>query len=420
MTLTEDYKIKCDFLGLDVDPFVLTSLATDWKYMKASNRFSLLPLLQVLKNESSRKKVKLRDTLEILRLKRATCACHKGHLADSNARVIAEMLMICSSLKEVSFHHAGLSKYGALEIAKAISHSDSIEVLDLSFNAGCADGLSDGTFEESLSTNVSLRTLNVTNNQLGFSVVNRFNNAMKRSHGEDPFEIIDDGNNVFEEVMNALTHLVGILFSFVGTSILMYHASGQPAIVYYASSVYCVSLVVLFTASTVLHATFLLPKCLNDAAGLIDHIAIYLLIAGTYTPIALISLRENPLGIKIVVAEWSLAALGIGLTLFSARHHVPYKVAIELVLYLAMGHMVYFVWDDFVQHVDPGAIDYLKYGGFCYTFGVAFFIAEKAHHPLHHAIWHVFVLAGAAFHYLCILFFVVGTEEPHNATCLTN
>jgi len=130
----------------------------------------------------------------------------------------------------------------------------------------------------------------------------------------------------------------------------------------------------------------------------LDHSAIFLLIAGTYTPFTLVSLR-GPWGWSLFAVVWGLAAAGIALRLALRRRPTGLFVA----LYLAMGWCVVVAVKPLLAAVAPGGIALLVAGGLAYSVGVVFYVSKR---PYHHAVWHAFVLAGSACHYAAVLLYV--------------
>jgi len=437
-----EYVRICRALGCNADSSLLVSLETDWEHLRVSNDFSLLPLLELVRQEEDHVKgttaktrsamLKYRSarpwlskTLKSLKVKRSVS---RSHLADSNGRVLAELLRTCGNLEELDISSVGLSSKGAMEFATALSYCKKLKVLNISFNSSFGTKAVNCQLEESLKKMETLETLNITNNKLGFYQVQRLKNAMLESHSKKKgsFKVLDKGNNVFEELLNVLTHGIGLIFAIVGSFVLMHHASaeGQTRRAFYSSLAYCFCLVLLFASSTALHAVFL-SETASIVLGLMDHTAIYFLIAGTYLPFCLISLEKHPNGIYFAVLQWCLALVGIVLCFVAERVVIPFKVPIELALYLSMGWMLVFAWEDVERHIHPNAIYLLGCGGLAYSGGVAFFIMEKIHHPVGHVLWHIFVLVGATCHYFAILLYVVGLEEEiasafPNASSLLN
>ena len=161
--------------------------------------------------------------------------------------------------------------------------------------------------------------------------------------------------------------------------------------------VFGATLVVLYATSTLYHAVPH-PRA-KGVLRTLDHSAIFLLIAGTYTPFTLVSLR-GPWGWSLFGVVWGLAVAGIALRLALPRR----PTALFVALYLAMGWCVVIAAKPLVAAVPPAGIALLAAGGLAYSGGVAFYLWRRL--PYHHAVWHAFVLAGSAFHYAAVLRYV--------------
>ncbi|HET8941062.1 MAG TPA: hemolysin III family protein [Rudaea sp.] len=203
-----------------------------------------------------------------------------------------------------------------------------------------------------------------------------------------------------EELANALTHALGIVLSAIGLIVLIVIAglmdAGKVAII--SCAVYGVTLIALYTASTLYHST-----CAPASKSLLrtlDHLAIFLLIAGTYTPFVLIALPVVWSWLLFGVI-WSLAAVGVALELTALRRFRGAMVA----LYIAMGWVALVAIKPLVEAVPAGGLWLLFGGGVSYTFGVLFYQWRGLRY--HHAVWHLFVLGGSVLHYFAILFYVL-------------
>jgi hemolysin III len=197
------------------------------------------------------------------------------------------------------------------------------------------------------------------------------------------------------ERFNSITHLVGALFALAGGAVLVTVAAmeGNTAkIVSY--SVYAATLFILYLSSTLYHS---IPGPAKRFFRVLDHQAIYLLIAGTYTPFAVVAL-DHETGWWVLAAIWSLALFGM--VLDAVRRHGPRIVSV--LLYLVMGWFVVFAMDDFVNALSAASMGWLIAGGIFYTSGVVFF-ALDSWYPWCHGIWHLFVIAGSTCHYFSIL-----------------
>ena len=202
-----------------------------------------------------------------------------------------------------------------------------------------------------------------------------------------------------EEIANSLTHGVGALLAIAGLSALVTLAVLRGDVWHVVScSIYGGSMVVLYTASTLYHGVTS-PRAKN-VLQVFDHAAIFLLIAGTYTPFTLVTLR-GPWGWSVFGVVWGLAAAGIFLEIvFSGRWP-----ALSLVLYIAMGWVAVVAVRPLLAALPPGGLVLLLLGGLSYTGGIGFYACKKL--PYGHAIWHLFVLAGTVLHFFAILFYVV-------------
>ena len=209
--------------------------------------------------------------------------------------------------------------------------------------------------------------------------------------------------SIGEEIANAVTHGVGALLSIAGLAVLVsYAALYGDAWHVVSSSIFGATLVLLYAASTVYHSVWHLQT--KKILQRLDHSAIFLLIAGTYTPFALVNMR-GAWGWTLFGVVWFLALLGIVLQLFPRRRNER----LSLILYLGMGWMAVAAIKPFVAGVETGGLILLLIGGLFYSLGVIFYVWRQLSY--HHAIWHGFVLAGSTFHFFAVLFYVV-PEAP--------
>jgi hemolysin III len=202
-----------------------------------------------------------------------------------------------------------------------------------------------------------------------------------------------------EEIWHSTVHGVGLLLSVSALSILCVYAGQSGDGTKIASAiVFGLSLMVMYGASTLYHAI-----CAPRAKSIlqqIDHCAIYILIAGTYTPISLLGVKGT-LGWQLFGVVWAIAALGIILNLFFSRRFGRLFV----LLYIIMGWLVVGVFDTLVTNLDTLTLALLIAGGVTYTAGVIFYVWRTLY--LNHAIWHFFVLGGSSFHFFMVLRLIV-------------
>lgn len=202
-----------------------------------------------------------------------------------------------------------------------------------------------------------------------------------------------------EERINALTHGVGLLLSLAGTALLVALAAtrGDTALVV-GCAVFGASLVLLYGASTFYHG--LRHAGAKRFLQKLDHAAIFVLIAGTYTPLTLVSLRDS-IGAILLATVWSLALFGITLQLVLPA----YGRRLSIPLYLGMGWLAVMALEPLMESVRPGGLALLVAGGLAYTLGVVFYAWRSF--PFNHAVWHGFVLLGSTCHFSCILIYVI-------------
>jgi hemolysin III len=202
-----------------------------------------------------------------------------------------------------------------------------------------------------------------------------------------------------EEIAHAITHGIGVILSIVGLSWMLYvsiNVADPWRIV--ASSIYGTTLIALFLASTLYHSMFASRH--REIFKLLDHCAIYLLIAGTYTPFLLVAMRSDT-GWWIFGTIWALATAGIVKKLWF-RHRFP-KVA--LASYLAMGWLIVVAAPQMAVAIGPNGMAWLLAGGVAYTAGAVFYAVKRI--PFNHAIWHVFVLVGGICHFFGVALYVL-------------
>jgi hemolysin III len=198
-------------------------------------------------------------------------------------------------------------------------------------------------------------------------------------------------DNRKEEWVNGLTHGAGIILSIIGLIFLIYrgaHSSG----LFIANLVYAFTMLLLFTASTVYH--LIKDPFIKRIGRVLDHSNIYLLIAGTYTPIAFYV--GGKIGIYIIAIEWGFALIGIIFTLKFWGRLKP----LHIVFYLIMGWMIIIIWSSFLEKVPIEFAKLILIGGITYTIGVIIYTLKKL--PFYHGIWHLFVVGGATIMYIGI------------------
>jgi hemolysin III len=201
-----------------------------------------------------------------------------------------------------------------------------------------------------------------------------------------------------EEILNTVSHGIGIIFGIFGFFLLLNKNSDKSDYALLGILIFSFSIVLLYSASTAYHA--IAKPSLKNKFRILDHISIYFLIAGTYTPVALITLI-NGNGWLIFSVVWSIALFGAVLKLFFTG---KYEI-LSLLLYVIMGWLIIFDFQNLIALTSSLGINLLMLGGASYTIGILFYAIQKI--PYNHFIWHLFVLGGTISHWLFIYIDVV-------------
>jgi hemolysin III len=202
-----------------------------------------------------------------------------------------------------------------------------------------------------------------------------------------------------EEIFNSITHGIGALISIAGLVLLIIFSSMYGNLNNVIScTIFGITLVLLYTASTLYHS-FRKPN-LKHVFKILDHSCIYILIAGTYTPFLLVTIR-GVVGWSMFALVWSLTVIGILFKIFFVHR---FKI-ISTIAYILMGWLVIFAIRPLFQALPGGGLSLLVCGGLAYTLGTIFYAWDKL--PFNHAIWHLFVLTGSVCHFCAVMFYVI-------------
>lgn len=201
------------------------------------------------------------------------------------------------------------------------------------------------------------------------------------------------------EHFNSITHLVGAALALAASVVLVVFASLQGDVLKIVSfSIYGTSLFLLYTLSTLYHS---LRGRAKEIFKKLDHVAIYLLIAGSYTPFTLVTLHGG-WGWSLFGIVWSLAIVGI---IVDILHRKGSRV-MQMIIYFLMGWLILIAMYPLVQNLPIGGLVWLVVGGLCYSGGIVFYVLdEKLRHA--HGIWHLFVMAGSTSHFFSMLFYIL-------------
>ncbi len=210
------------------------------------------------------------------------------------------------------------------------------------------------------------------------------------------------GYSIGEEIANSITHGIGFILAIIGLVAMVITAAANGTASHIVSaSIFGATMILLYLASTLYHS--FQGKRIKQVLKTLDHSAIFLLIAGTYTPFALVSLR-GPWGWSLFGTIWGLALAGIIIQLTPLA-----KIKILSVgLYLAMGWVAIIAVKPMITALNLSGFMLLLLGGITYSVGVIFYVWKKL--PYGHAIWHLFVLGGSVFHFFSVYYYVI----PHS------
>ncbi|MCM3131949.1 hemolysin III family protein [Paenibacillus polysaccharolyticus] len=201
-----------------------------------------------------------------------------------------------------------------------------------------------------------------------------------------------------EEVANAVTHGIGAALSVAALVLLIVFSSMKGTAWHVVSfTIYGITMLMLYTNSTLVHA--LKEGKAKDLFEFFDHSSIYLFIAGTYTPFLFVAVRGT-LGWTLFGVIWGIALAGVIFKAFFTKKFL----FMSTIFYIAMGWLIVIAWQPLVSAIPTGGIVLLVAGGLMYTLGTLFYVWRGF--PFHHAIWHLFVLAGSILHFFAVLIYL--------------
>jgi hemolysin III len=202
-----------------------------------------------------------------------------------------------------------------------------------------------------------------------------------------------------EEVANAITHGIGAVLSIAALVVLIVFAALEGTAWHVVSfSIYGTSMLLLYFNSTLVHS--LRDGKAKDVFEILDHSSIYLFIAGTYTPFLLVAIRGT-LGWTLFGIIWGVTIFGV----FFKAYFVKRFLFMSTIFYIAMGWLIVIAWNPLSAVIAPEGMTLLMAGGIMYTLGTVFYVWRGF--PYHHAIWHLFVLAGSVAHFFAVLLYVL-------------
>ncbi|CAH0378839.1 unnamed protein product [Pelagomonas calceolata] len=388
------YLNSCRAYNVTPDPATSTTLATGWWLLAPSlgfGRGGLLPLIDVLAESKSITELKLRADGE------------RGASPAADARALAEILKRNQSLETLDLSQCGLDDVSIEELAQGLRES-SLRTLILTENYTFGDDAC-AALAEAVRQAPSLERIDVSNNSLYFPGVSKISTASKQKN----VTVESVGNFSTEEMLSALTHGLSFVVALVACIPLLTDAYQADRFTFWCCVAYEATLLVCFGSSTLYHGHFSNPKMFHFWMR-VDHMGIYLLIAGSYTALISVGCRGHvPIAI-IVALEWLLAGGGC---LFSAAGVGMSKTEtnwLELATFGVMGFACLPCIGLIKEILGTEAIFLVGLGGAFYVIGVIpFILADK--HPGWHVVWHLFVMAGAVTHWFCVYLYVVPSAD---------
>jgi len=302
--------------------------------------------------------------------------------------------------------HNRIGPYGATAIFVSVSKNSTLRTLIM---AGCRihqKGALAFIKHVCQSEVCGLTQVDLSVNRIGFGGCIAIEEALDNLGGKKKMEVDMGGNLVFQEIMNTVTHGLGVILSIIGSSLLHRRVHDKPINYVISCGVYSASLLILYLSSTLYHSFFAM-RVTQTIFSVLDHCAIYILIAGSYTPYLQISLAHKPIWSQYLLGFIWVCCFG-GLIVEAFYPRWEYKGRFSLAMYLGMGWCCVVCLPDLVEVLPSNAVKLLILGGVGYTSGVPFFVRNN---NLDHSIWHMFVLIASMFHWFGVFLYVAPLSE---------
>lgn len=402
-----DYSTACNLYGCPMNAGVLTALRFSLPCLRATGEFhdvDMLALVEVLLQHGN-------TILSYIRRLDFSIASKEGRRRDQPKRgfrshgalALAKVLQKSQYIQEVFLQRNPIGPFGASALFWAAAENKTLRRLHmrrcrLMEQGGLA-------FAEMIASNreCGLTDVDLSANYMGFRASVAIEQQLAKR--DDTFEevlVVDlEGNLVFQEIMNGVTHGLGVILAVVGAILMSNRVHGKPQKFVVSCAVYSTSVFVLYMSSTLYHSFFALQNT-KYIFEVLDKCAIYILIAGSYTPFLQIVLGHNPLwSVWLLGFIWMCCFGGIYVEAFFPTW--KHKPKFSLAMYLGMGWSCMVCMPEVVGLIPAGAVELLVLGGVGYTSGVPFFVRNN---NLDHSIWHCFVLAGSMFHWFGIYIYI--------------
>jgi len=338
-------------------------------------------------------------------------ACEHVKVADfSHARLQSHGAIVLSRIlphvkwERIEMQNNPIGGHGAKALASALSQCETVKHIGL--RRCCIGTVGAAAIASELlekDGNQSLSFLDLSTNHTGLQGVVRVKRSVLTRRR--PVSIRMEGNIVLAEILSSATHGVGVLLSIVGSFLLMSRASKQSSTHQVAAGVYAISLVLLYITSTLYHSFFMLYST-KYVFHILDQCAIYLLIAGSYTPVLAVTLHAQPHWSQGLLSfMWIVCVCGL---VHTSCNFGPWKGNISLLLYLLMGWAALICIKDVSRTMPSEGLWWMVTGGVIYTAGVPFFALDRdPSTSMLHVIWHIFVMAGSFAHWWMVYEYVI-------------
>lgn len=412
-SILQEYRASCELYSTQVNPGVQASIRFSLPAMRVSGPFhdnDMLALCEILIRHVNGPLAYIRR-LDFSRASKEGKLNGKMGFRSHGAFCLAKVLTMSKHVEEVRLQRHRIGPFGSSAIFLAVSQNSALRLLTV---RRCLVGEKGAlAFAEIIgpSTECGLQYVDLSANRIGLRGCLAIEQALeKREEGKfQCLEVDLEGNLVLQEVMNGVTHGLGVLLAFIGSTVLLNHVQDKSIIHRISCTIYSASLVLLYTSSTLFHSFFTMLNT-KYIFGVLDKCAIYIVIAGSYTPFLQIALSHIQLwSVWLLLFIWFCCLAGIYVE--ACLPDWKYKKTFSLLMYLGMGWACLVCIPEMLVILPPKAIHLLVMGGVAYTSGVPFFVRNN---NLDHSIWHMFVLSGSILHWFCIYLYVVDKDI---ATC---
>lgn len=417
--LADAYSAQCRRFGMQVDPTVATWLRFGGESLQVSEHVPfdacLLPVFDFIVQSKTLRRLSLF----------VPGAYHARGSGNANARVLRHVLAANDTLQVLDLRSAGIDPEGLADLCQGLRRNSALRELHLNGNFLGHEGgelLGDAVSEMLQQGRTNLQFIDVSNSSLGFQTAQRLVrltgrravDSRSRGAATGTLDVEVKGNFETEELWNAVTHAVMVLASMVGSIVLLCKVAHSPVHHVWGCIIFCFSALFMFLSSTLYHSLFLYPTT-TRVFQVFDHIAIFVLIAGSYSPFLLF--YPTPAHLALLKVQWILCLLGIVahiLSQYAKWGSSRIYVTGELVLYLVMGWGAVFVWDSLTSQLPVSSYWTLVGGGILYTAGVPFFVMGD-YRPIYHTVWHLFVAGAAICHWFSVRDAAADALEHHSS-----